>query len=319
MLTFVTEYQIKEMKKTLVYSLGLLLFGSVLFQSCGPTETAEPVLVVTSFSDGWDAGSQTFTGDIDDVLEIEISVEAEGIFNTARVLDADGGILQEEARTEDGQTTYKGTFSYTLKEEEAGQTITLTVEGVDDEARTVQETVTIVTGEKKTPVVKYTARLLYSPLESKESKTFLSTDDGETYSRNDVETTADPVSPKIDFGYYYGSMDKASIASPAGYPSSIYDLSSWGTKNNTLLKLTEMPASHLDEIENNDDITTHWAMTDMADADGDVIDLAVDDMVAFQLDESKGSKKGFFVVKSIVGEFGTDDYIEIDVVIEGEE
>jgi len=319
LLIFVPEYQIKEMKKTLVYSLGLLLLSSVVFQSCGPTETAEPVLVVTSFSDGWDAGSQTFTGDIGDSLEIEVSIDAEGIFNTARISHSDGTTLQEDARTEDGQTTYKSTFLYVLKEAEAGQTITLKVEAIDDEPRTVTETVTIITAEKKTPVTKYTAKLLYSPLENLESKTFFSTDDGATYSRNDVEKTADPVSPKIDFGYYYGNSDMASIASPAAYPTAIYDLSSWGTKNDTKMKLTEMPASHFEDIENNEDITEHWAMTDMSDADGDVINLAVDNLVAFELVSDKGSKKGFFLVKSIVGTFGTDDYIEIEVVVEGEE
>ena len=308
------------MKRTLVYSLGLLfLSATAVFQSCGPTETSEPILVVTSFSDGWDAASQTFTGEVGDTLELEISVEAEGVFNTARISHSDGSTLSEETRSEDGQTSYKSTYQYILKDEEAGDTSTLTIAGIDEEARSVEEKVTIITLKKAVPVVKYTAKLLYAPLADDLSKTFLSTDDGETYSKDDVEGTADPVSPKIDFGYYYGGTDKASIASPAAYPSDVYDLSAWGTRNETLLKLTAMPVDHFTSIEDNDDIAHHWGMTDMTDADGDVIDLAVDNLVAFQLDKEKGGKRGFFIVKEISGTFNSGDYIEIEVVIEGEE
>ena len=90
-------------------------------------------------------------------------------------------------------------------------------------------------------------------------------------------------------------------------------------KGKTLLKITEMPVDHFTSIATNADIANHWAMTDMADADGDVINLAVDNLVAFELDAAKGSKKGFFLVKAITGTFNSGDYIEIDVVIEGEE
>lgn len=307
------------MKKTFLNSLAVLvLAGLMVFQSCSTTEVSEPIVVVSSVSDGWDGATNTFTGEVGDTLELSISVTADGIFNTLRITK-DGSTLLEESRTEEGQTSYTTTYKYGLMSDEVGDSIVLTIAGIDDEAKSTEETVSIKTIAKAIPVVSYTARLMYAPTGDLMSKTFFSSDNGDTYSRDDVESTTESVSPLIDFGYYFGNTAKATIVSPASYPSAIYDLSSWGTVNDTKLKLTEMPVDHFTSIADNDDIMEHWAMTDMSDADGDVIDLAVDNLVAFELDAAKGSKKGFFLVKAITGTFNSGDYIEIDVVIEGEE
>lgn len=290
----------------------------MLFQSCSKTEPAEPVIVVTSSSDGWDGTANTFTGEVGSSVVFDISVTAEGIFNTMRITDDAGSTLKEDSRTEDGQTSYTGTYTYKLTAENVGTDVVLTFAGIDDEAASSQVTATIVTNAKPVAAVKYSARLMYSPMADKTSKTFLSTDDGVTYSRKDVEDTPEKVSQKIDFGYYYGATNKASIVSPATYPKAVYDISSWGTKNATIMKLAAMPASHFEDIKNNSDIASHWTMTDMGDADGDVINLAVGDIVAFYLDAAKGAKKGYFVVRTISGTAGSNDYIEIDVVVEGE-
>lgn len=308
------------MKKTLIYSLAtLFLAGLMVFQSCTGTETAEPVVVVSSGSNGWDGASNTFTGDIGDTLNLDISVTADGIFNTVTITDADGATAFEDTRSEDGQTSYEGTFTYVLAEENAGDTMVWTVAGTDDEMATAEVTVTVIVNAKQTPVVKYTAKLLYAPLADNTAKNFFSTDNGETYSNNDVTNTADPVSPMIDFGYYYGATDNASMSSPAEFPELFADVSSWGTKNETLMKKSTMDVSHFEMISTNADLMQHYGMTDMADATGGVTALAVDDLVAFELDAAKGSKKGFFKVIAINGTFDSGDYIEIEVVVEGEE
>jgi hypothetical protein len=308
------------MKKTLIYSLAtLFLAGLMVFQSCTGTETADPIVVVSSSSDGWDGASNTFTGDIGDTLALDITVTADGIFNTVRITDADGATAFEDTRSEDGQTSYEGTFTYVLMEENAGDTMEWTVAGIDDAMASTEETVTVIVNEKQTPVVKYTAKLLYAPLADNTAKNFFSTDDGATYSNNDVTQTADPVSPMIDFGYYYGATDNASMSSPAEFPELFADVSSWGTKNETLMKKSTMDVSHFEMINTNADLMTHYGMTDMADATGGVTALAVDDLVAFELDAAKGSKKGFFKVIAINGTFNSGDYIEIEVVVEGEE
>ncbi|MGB0429964.1 MAG: hypothetical protein ACPGLV_05785 [Bacteroidia bacterium] len=310
------------MKKTFIYSLAVLfLAGLVVLQSCTGTETTDPVVVVTSSTDGWDGNSNTYSGDVGDTLTLDITVTADGIFNTLRITQADAtGNLLEKTREEDGQTTYETSYDFVLDEANAGDTVTLTIAGIDEEANSSEETVTVIVAEKSISVVKYTAKLMYVPLAgSTNTETFFSTDDGDTYSRDDVENTADAVSPRVDFGYYYGATNMASMASPAAYPELFQDLSAWGTKNETLMKISEMDESHFEMIETNADLEMHYGMTDMADADGDVINLEVGNLVAFELDAAKGAKHGFFKVKSIVGTFNSGDYIEIDVVIVGEE
>ncbi|MBI1184331.1 hypothetical protein GC194_08675 [bacterium] len=310
------------MKKTLIYSLGvLLLAGLMVFQSCSKTETAAPAVVVTSSTTGFDGSNNTFSGHPNDTLKLDITVTAEGIFKTLTITDNSGNTLLEEARPSgnDQLKEYTTTYNYVLSADNVGSDVTLTIASMDEDSKSGEATVTVTTTKMPPAVIKYSARLLYAPLQDKSSKTFFSTDDGMTYSRQDVEGTTDPVSPKIDFGYYFGNTDNASIANPATYPSAMGDLSSWGTKNKTKLKLTAMPAEHYDQITNNEELEHHYGMTDMTDAKGVVTKLAVGNMVAFQLDDAKGATHGFFVVKTIEGTWDSGDYIEIDVVIAGKE
>lgn len=313
--------QIIIMKRVLVYSLSLLLLGSVsLFNACTPNEPTEPVVVVTSSSDGWDAASNTFTGEVGSSLVLDITVTAEGGFNTLRISKGEENLV-EKSRDTEGQIEYTYAFTYEVLAEDVAEDVTITIAGIDDEGQSDQKIITINAEAAPVNVVKYTAKLMYAPVLDKSSKTFFSTNNGNTYSRNDVENTTETVSPLIDFGYYYGISDMASIVSPAEYPSGIYDLSAWGTKNETMLKLTSMESGHFDMISNNTNFDTHWDMLGanfMDDADGDVINLAVDNLVAFTLDAGKGSKKGFFIVRKIQGTMNSTDYIEIDVVVRGE-
>jgi hypothetical protein len=309
------------MKRVLVYSLSLLFLGSVsLFNACNPAEPEPPVVVITSNSDGWDAATSTFTGMVGDSLILDITVTAEGGFNTLRITKGSANLV-EKSRDTEGQTSYSYTFGYEIVADDVDQDVTITIAGIDDEGLNDEKTVTITAQAAPVDVVKYTARLMYAPVLDKSSKTFLSTDNGNTYSRNDIENTTETVSPLIDFGYYFGNSDMASIVSPAAYPSGIYDLSAWGTRNETMMKLSSMESGHFDMISNNTNFDAHWDMLGanfMDDADGDVINLAVNDLVAFTLDDDKGAKKGFFIVRKIEGTMNSTDYIEIDVVVRGE-
>ncbi len=92
-------------------------------------------------------------------------------------------------------------------------------------------------------VAVYTAVLLAAPTKdaatnARTSKTFFSADDGMTYSVDQVVAGTDVTSADIDFGYYYGQQDAASLASPSVYPTNVYDLGStganWSARNQTL-------------------------------------------------------------------------------------
>ena len=304
------------MKKTLLNSLkALMLACVVLLQSCGDDEsTTGPILVVTSISTGWDGSNNSFSGEAGDMLELALTVTAENGFNMISINDGGVEDLWSASADEEGETEYSGTYTYELMGANAGDSVVLTIIATDDESNTTEEMVTVHVTENAVSVTKYTAKLLYAPTGDNKSETFFSTDDGTTYSRENVEGNS--LSSKIDFGYYYGANDNASIASPEAYP--IGDLE-WDVENKTMMKLTDMPEEHFDGITNNSHFANHWGMTDMADADGDVVGLSEGDLIAFTLDDSRGNKKGFLLVKTISGTWNEGDYIEVEVIMEGEE
>lgn len=88
----------------------------------------------------------------------------------------------------------------------------------------------------------YTTKLLYTPLASGAAKCFLNTATGVTYTPGQANGT---VSAGIDFGFYYGATNNATLCSPHVFElnlnppgTTIVNLSSWTVKNNTKLKTT---------------------------------------------------------------------------------
>lgn len=311
------------MKKNFVYALAMIVLGGLAtFQSCTEEEAAAPITTVTSATEGYNGATNTFEGEVGDTLSLDISVEAEAFFNTMRITDDAGNTLIEAVKSSDGQTSFDSTYNYVLDAANAGDTVVLTIAGIDDDANSDEVDVTVIVAEAAVEVVSYEATLLYVPLaDDSSTETFFSTDDGDTYSRDDVENTAESVSPRVDFGYYYGANNMASLASPEEYPELFADLSAWGTRNATTIEVTEMPESHFTEIMTNADLENHYGMTDMSEADGTVTNLEVGDVIAFETDANKenGPKKGFILVKAISGTFNSGDYIEIEVKIMGDE
>ncbi len=98
----------------------------------------------------------------------------------------------------------------------------------------------------------YETVLLMAPTGDRGSKSFFSAIDGKTYSVNEVNSTAN-ASANIDFGYYYGDTNNASLASPSTYPAKVYDLgptaNNWGTRNGTMfLPVNNLTSEQFDDI-----------------------------------------------------------------------
>jgi hypothetical protein len=88
----------------------------------------------------------------------------------------------------------------------------------------------------------YTTKLLYTPLATGAAKCFLNTATGVTYTPGQANGT---VSAGIDFGFYYGATNNATLCSPHVFElnlnppgTTIVNLTSWTVKNNTKLKTT---------------------------------------------------------------------------------
>src|SRR5690606_27437516 len=122
---------------------------------------------------------------------------------------------------------------------------------------------------------------------------------GETYSVNEITGTSDAVSPLIDFGYYYGGTnDLASIASPAAYLSTVYDLSGWNVRNDTKIRRAgNVSATQFLEGKNNVDfIRQAFDDATVGSNPGIVTKIGSGEFLAFELSTSKGLKRGLIQV-----------------------
>ncbi len=220
----------------------------------------------------------------------------------------------------DNSATYN--FSYTLSADEVGETVTFTFTLVETGTSGASATKTIMTDSP--PARSYTAILLYAPLSpDKSANSFFSTSTGATYSPDSVNATNDPLSADIDFGYYYGATDLASLASPLAYSKlSDTDLKSqvagWGTLNDITFKTTSITSSQFTEMSTFADIDQAFASGTASTTAGVVTKLAVGQVIAFQTDASKsgGSIKGLIMVDDIQGTYNEGDHIKLDILVE---
>ncbi|WP_258099346.1 hypothetical protein [Marinoscillum pacificum] len=316
------------MKNLLKSSFILLAVASMTFlASCGDEEEPAPDGPTVSVSvevNGTDATSP-FDVEVGDELTFNASTTTAGGFNVIRIyLSTDGGTsssaIGEASRTDlsldEGTIAADVTLSFTIPDNfEPGDELTFEVEVVDDLNQIATTTVeaNVISPEARS----YTAVLLSVPSGNFENENFFSVASGEIYSRSEVNSTSEAISPTIDFGYYYGVNEKASIASPEGFKSTVFSdqVSGWGTTNATVLKTTTIGSSEFLEVSTFAEIEAEFD-AGTADDNGIINGLEVGDVLAF---ETVGGVKGLILVTSIdLGTdgtgYGSDASIEIEVI-----
>lgn len=319
------------MKKLLKSLLLLTVLGSVAFlYSCGeddePLPDAPTVIVdVTgvTFSNG------AITAQPGQTADITITINAPGVFNTLDIVksvDGVAGTPQIINRNSAGVTLTNENknavinISYTFVAGDVGKAIEWVFTAVDDNnlAGDAEITATVTSPTARV----YTAILLNPPTADKTNKNFYSTSSGTRYSSSEVTATATPISPTIDFGYYYTSS--AFLASPKAFSdltaagtATIKDqVTGWSKLNETTLRTTTMTAAQFNEVATWADIDTRFdAGTAPAQSKGS---LVVGQVLAFQTDATKtgGAKKGLILVKAITGTFNQNDSIELEIKVQ---
>lgn len=307
------------------FSNYFLMFFAVLafgfLSSCGDDEevpTPGDPTISLSTDDG--ENEEKFSGYVGDSVSLNIEITAPAGFNTLRIFRQEDGIKGSAIQTYSkvsgtSPTSFDTTFVYKIRSEDVGNAVFLVFEAVDEVGSSSLE-YEIDATEK--PTVKYEMKLLYAPNSNLDSKTFFSTNDGNTYSVNDVLGTDESVSPKIDFGYFYGTETgdlQATLASPAAYPID-YGQDGWEERNQTKIKKTTLQASAFLELENDvEGINNAFNQASFGVNEGQVRKLVIGDILAFELVTAKGNKKGLIKVNGIVPGTGTDSNITIDVVV----
>ncbi|MFA0961409.1 hypothetical protein AB9P05_06360 [Roseivirga sp. BDSF3-8] len=313
------------MRRLTNYAALLAMMGAIFLFSCGDDEEIDPIGVGDSPAftfTGEDADSinrtaPVFRGAVGESFDVNVAVNAPNGFNVLRIYKVVDGTrtetLEEYVRTTSGQTDFDANFSYVIEAEDADNLTEIEFEAVDDENETTTESIEIIVNE---PAVNmYSAVLLAAPLADGSSNTFFSSENGNIYSDDDVTGTTEDISSTIDFGYYYGNTDAATLASPAAYPSEILSLSGWNTLNNTELRITALSSSQFNELNTPSSIQN--AFTN-ATAGGDpeiASGLTAGTVIAFMTDTDKpgGANYGVLIVDSIIPGTGADGEIQLTV------
>lgn len=310
------------MNKFANYFLMLIaMVGLGFLTSCGDDDgtvtPGAPSIVITT-DDG--ENEDEFNGYVGDSVVLNISIDAPSGFNTLRIYRQVDGVKGSAIATYSkvsGTTvnSFDTTYTYTIREDDVDDAVFLIFEAVDDSEGGIPSTLEYEVIAEDRPTIRYEMKLLYAPNSNLASKTFFSTNDGMTYSVNDVLGTDESVSPKIDFGYFYGSDFKATLASPAAYPID-YTSNGWEARNETKIKRTDLSAAAFIELENDrEGINNAFEQASYGANEGQVRNLLEGEILAFELVTSKGNNRGLIQIKDIVGTMGTNDYIEIDVIV----
>lgn len=304
-----------------VIALGFL-------SSCGDDEETPVIEGAPSISIVGDP-ELTFQDEAGEIVTFTVKAEAPLGFNTFRVtktIDGDNDISYSDEITKNdpeyaGDNALSYDFSYTLLGSEIDKVVEFTFQVVDDEGNIDELEVTIDTeAPAEETVSNYETFLLVPPAGDGSTETFFSTQDGERYSVNEVNST-DATSPKIDFGYYYGVTDEASLASPASFPAAVYDIAAegWDQTNETLFRTTGLSVSDFEEITAYDHTALSAAFElGTTTSAGIITQLEVDEIYAFSTDSEKvgGTKFGLVRVVSIKEGAGTDAGVELEVKVE---
>ncbi|MGB3466582.1 MAG: hypothetical protein WBA74_14980 [Cyclobacteriaceae bacterium] len=300
----------------------LFLFGIlgsfVLLYSCGDDDTEivldPPTIDFTIVSGATVNDDKTeVTGTAGEEIVWNFTVTAPSGFNTFRIegLANQFERSREDLDLEEGATVANINGIVTTFSSSTTATLTLTAVSEDNQVTTASVLVII----ESAPAEVRTAVLLAAPLGNDESETFYSVSEARTYSNSDVLTTAANISGNIDFGYYYGQTSNASLSSPSGYPSNIYDLSPWGTRNSTAMVLNPITSAEYLELDQVSEVQAELDDVDFAGAATTLTNLAVGDIVAIR---TAGSMEGFVRVVSVTGTDGADGRVELEMILNKE-
>lgn len=172
-------------------------------------------------------------------------------------------------------------------------------------------TIELMYGTGSNPVAEvetYEDIRLAAPLADGSSATFISLLDGKVYKINQGQEFV----AFWDFGYYYGSVNHASLSSTSDYPSSVMDIETVANTtdelNNAFFKLSALTSDDFDGVSAATDLDFISTTTDET-----ITGLTPGDVVEF-VDEY--GKKGLIRVDHVEGTYNSGDYIQIDIKVQ---
>lgn len=280
------------MKKFAHYAFTLAAFaGLSVFTGCTSEEETEIVDPSPSVTIPQEAPT---TGKVGQEIKFDIAVVAEAKIKSIETRF--GTITLGTVKTTDftNATSDKYPFAYTPIDADAGKKLDFSVIVIDKKERQVKKDFSI-TIEAEGSIRTQTAKLLYGQSNTTGGSFYATEGTGMEYTQVNAKTNA----AKIDFLYFYGSENKATLAAPSDadaktiYNNANNGLQTWSKLNGTKFKEVTMAKAQFDAV-------TYAAINTSAEgATASKTNMLIaDKVVAFITD---GGLKGLIYVNSITG------------------
>lgn len=285
---------------------------AITFTSCSDDDESTPTVLAPSISVSFLVeGVSATSAAPGDTIAFALSATADAGIN--RIYGSGLDINKNDLTLTNEGTSTSLSVAYVPIAADAGSTLEFLFIVVDDLNQVDSATVSldIVAIDAKVQ----TAKLLYPPTGDGNSKTFYAISENVVYTHSDVTGTAEAVSPKIDLGYYYGGDDKATLSSISSYPTAVFDVSAWGTKNATKIIETSISVETYTALSTIPEVEEEFAKVDFTSEDGVTADLAVGNVLAF---ETVSGLKGFIYVSGLEAGSDSNDFIELEFILASE-
>lgn len=291
--------------KKLSYLLGLLVILGMAFSSCTEEEAVPPSLAFV-------AGEGYTTADADAEPGAELMfkltfTEGDAKLDKLEVM-RDGSHVGASPFTDISAGTNFDVI--TVAPSNAGNyKYDFTLTDKDGESDTKSITITVVAAGN---IVSYSGKMLGGQTNATVGSSFASID-GTVYSWSDATANSN----KVDFVYFYGTTNQATIAAPndadAVTAFGELDLNSWATQNATKFKLVTTTLTWADIT---DDTIILQEASSLSNSKVNL--LEVGDIIAFETASTSANagKKGLIKVTSIDGTSGDDRTISFDVKVQ---
>ena len=218
-------------------------------------------------------------------------------------------------------TSVTDRLASTLGPEFMGLDISYEFEVTDKFGNVASLQVSLVLSQKLSEII--TDVELSFPSEDRSSKTFFSSNTGLTYSVTEVNTDKERISKLIDFGYFYTTVEEASLTGPANYltNSPTYNLGpngeNWPALNVTSFKRATITKAAFDALNQDSQFEIDEAYeTAPGDPKLVISGLQVGDIIAFKTSNQKdgGSKTGLLKVTGLAPGSGSNGKLNFDVI-----
>lgn len=300
------------MKKIALLSIALIgLSASVLFNSCSKDSTnPKPNIELkkpsgdTTVVAGVGVNAEVYCSSDVNLKTLSLTQSVDGAAAAAIDISGSGSDGTNDLSLSDNTKTFSTILSSSTN---VGTKFTYVFTVTDKNGESNSVSVTITSKAAAGDINTYTAKLLGAQGNSTEGSFFASST-GTVY----TQTNAKANSSLVDFLYYYGATNNASIAAPddsgAGtiYDNSSTGLQTWSTRNATKFASTSMTTAQFDAVSDDAAIVSA-ASSASATA---MTSLAADKVFAFKTAQNKS---GLVKVGTINGTTNGDITITVKV------